>query len=306
MTIVSEPPMSNILRTPERRFDNLAGFPFAPHYLEDLLGTKGARVHYVDEGPATSSEVFLCLHGEPSWSYLYRKMIPIFTKKGCRVIAPDLIGFGRSDKLLNKSDYCFDFHRNMLLEFVRRLDLTNITLVCQDWGGVIGLTIPMEMPHRFSRLIVMNTALATGDLKFNFPFLLWWLWAKLHPDLDVGRVMKFSEPRLSKEEVAAYDAPFPEKKYKVAAHVFPSLVPIRYHDPGAEISRKARVWWQTQWNGRAFMAIGKKDPVLGTAVMTPLQKIIRGCSEPLEVNAGHFVQERGEIVAEKALEYFGL
>src|SRR5262245_44509608 len=136
--------MSELIRTPDDRFVELAGYPFAPHYL---AGPRGARIHYLDEGPKDAQELFLCLHGEPTWSYLYRKMIPIFVAAGHRVVAPDLIGFGRSDKWVQKSDYSFTFHRDMLLGFIERLDLKNITLVCQDWGGVLGLTLPMEMPQ---------------------------------------------------------------------------------------------------------------------------------------------------------------
>jgi haloalkane dehalogenase len=250
--------------------------------------------------------VFLCLHGEPTWSYLYRKMIPVFTAAGHRVVAPDLIGFGRSDKLVRKRDYSFPLHRSLLLQLIERLDLRNITLVCQDWGGVLGLTLPMEMPSRFPRLLVMNTALATGDLPFSWPFFLWRTWVRLSPNLNVGRVLRMGEPRLTPPEIAAYDAPFPDRKYKAGPSVFPSLVPIRPSDPGADISRRAREWWRSEWEGQAFMAIGTRDPILGLRPMKALRKIIRNCPEPLLVDAGHFVQERGEEVARQALERFGL
>ncbi|MHA1192980.1 MAG: alpha/beta fold hydrolase [Promethearchaeota archaeon] len=148
--------MIEVVRTPDVRFENLPGFPYEPNYIEDLKRFDQLRMHYIDEGPKDSKETYLCLHGQPTWSYLYRKMIPIFLKDKGRVIAPDFFGFGRSDKPINEEIYTFDFHRNFLIEFINRLDFTNITLVCQDWGGLLGLTLPMEMPDRFSRLIIMN------------------------------------------------------------------------------------------------------------------------------------------------------
>jgi len=150
------------LRTPEERFRMLPMFPFKPHYLEDLPGFDGLRLHYLDEGPSDARDTLLCRHGEPTWSYLYRKMLPVFTAAGGRVVAPDLFGFGRSDKPVRDADYGFDFHRDTLLSLIERLDLRRITLVVQDWVGILGLTLPMDMPERFSRLLVMNTALPVG------------------------------------------------------------------------------------------------------------------------------------------------
>jgi pimeloyl-ACP methyl ester carboxylesterase len=298
--------MPKILRTPNSRFANLSGFPFAPNYVERLPSCGDVRIHYLDEGNRSADVTFLCLHGEPAWSYLYRKMVPIFVQRGHRVVAPDLIGFGKSDKFAEKKDYSFEGHRKMLLEFVERLDLQNIVLVCQDWGGVLGLTLPMEMPDRFSRLLVMNTALTTGDFKIGLPFKLWKAYSRIFPDMNIGRILKLAEPRLTEAEVAAYNAPFPDKSYKAGAMIFPSLVPTRFDDPGAEIARKAREWLSREWKGESFMAIGEKDPILGPRAMLPLSKIIRNCPEPFMVKAGHFVQERGEIVAQRALERFRL
>ncbi|MEM1390053.1 MAG: alpha/beta fold hydrolase, partial [Pseudomonadota bacterium] len=150
-------------RTPDERFENLPGFDFTPNYTETLIGYEGLRVHYLDEGSEDSGRVFLCLHGQPSWCYLYRKMIPVFVESGARVIAPDWLGFGRSDKPTQDDVYTYTFHRNMMVAFIKQLDLHNITLVCQDWGGLLGLTIPQDMPDRFSRLLVMNTAIAVGQ-----------------------------------------------------------------------------------------------------------------------------------------------
>ena len=151
--------MTEVLRTPEERVASLSGFLYNPFYIEHLKGFEGLRMYYVDEGPQNADHIFLCLHGEPTWSYLYRKMIPIFTASGSRVVVPDYFGFGRSDKPVDESVYIFDFHRNSLMAFIEYLDLTNITLICQDWGGILGLTLPMDMIDRFSRLLVMNTTL---------------------------------------------------------------------------------------------------------------------------------------------------
>ena len=295
-----------ILRTPDSRFRDLPGYSFAPHYLEHLDTVPGARLHYLDEGNPESDEVFLCLHGAPTWSYLYRKMIPIFAASGHRVVVPDFIGFGRSDKLADKSDYSFYLHRNVLLEVIERLDLRNITLVCQDWGGLVGLTLPLEMPERFRRVLVMNTTLTPSLLRFNPTFRIWRLWAGLSRNLHPGRVVKLCEPRLSREERAAYDAPYPGRRYKAGARAFPAMVPLRPTDPGAEILRRAETWWRDDWRGDAFMAIGTRDYALGRHTMLPLQRGIRNCPDPMLVKAGHYVQERGEQVATRALEHFGL
>ncbi len=297
---------SRLIRTPDSRFRDLSGYPFAPHYVEDLTSLPGARMHFLDEGDRASGEVFLCLHGAPTWSYVYRKMIPIFAEPGHRVVAPDLIGCGRSDKPMRKADYSFRLHRNLLLEFIARLDLRNITLVCQDWGGLLGLTLPMEMPERFTRVLVMNTTLTPGRLRFNWMFRTWRLWAGLSPDLRVSRVVKINEWRLSKEECAAYDAPFPDRRYKAGARAFPGMVPLRPHDAGADILGRAGDWWSEQWRGDSFMAIGTKDHALGWNTMRPLRRLIRNCPEPMLVDAGHYIQERGETIARRALEHFGM
>ena len=299
--------MSDVLRTPDQRFDDLPGFSFAPNYLDDLKGYEGLRMHYVDEGPRDAAVTFLCLHGEPTWSYLYRKMTPVFTLAGYRVVAPDYFGFGRSDKPVHDDVYQFDFHRGSLLALIDHLDLSDIVLVCQDWGGLLGLTLPMEMPDRISRMIIMNTALGTGDVQLSEGFIAWRKFVQESPDFDVGRLMKRSCPMLSEEEVAAYDAPFPDEQYKAGVRRFPAMVPDHPQAPGAELSRRAREWLKTAWAGESFMAVGMQDPVLGPPVMRGLRKLIQGCPEPFEIaDAGHFVQEWGDVVARKALDAFGL
>jgi len=296
-----------VLRTPDERFSNLIDFPFTPHYISNLKNYDSLRLHYIDEGSRTSNYTFLCLHGQPTWSYLYRKMIPIFVNAGYRVVAPDYYGFGRSDKPVDDAVYTFDFHRNSMISFIQNLDLNNIILVCQDWGGLIGLTLPVEMPTRFSKVILMNTALGTGEGVPSPGFRAFRDWVNKTPDIDVGRLMLRGTPILSPEEVDAYNAPFPDNKYKAGVRRFPDLVPTTYDAPGAEISRKARDWFQNEWSGDSFMAIGMQDPVLGPSVMRKLRKMIPRCSEPLKIKeAGHFVQEWGDIVAKRALEYFNL
>ena len=295
--------MTDVLRTPDERFNDLPDFPFAPHYLEDLKGYEGLRMHYLDEGPPDAADTYLCLHGEPTWSFLYRKMIPEFTAAGKRVVALDYFGFGRSDKPLEDDVYQFDFHRGSIIAFLERLELSDITLVCQDWGGILGLTLPMEMPDRFSKLLVMNTTLGTGDVPLSEGFLAWRGWVNKNPDMAVGALMKRACPNLSASECAAYEAPFPDIQYKAGVRRFPNMVPDNPDAPGAALSQQARKWLQTKWSGNSFMAIGMQDPVLGPPVMRALRKIISGCPEPFELDeAGHFVQEWGGEVAREALK----
>lgn len=294
------------LRTPEVYFRTLPGFSWPSNYLDDLLGYDRIRIHYIDEGPADALRTWLCLHGQPTWSYLYRKMIPVFAKAGNRVVAPDLIGFGRSDKPVEDSVYTFDFHREMLLSFIDRLDLQNIILVCQDWGGLLGLTLPMSRPHRFSGLLVMNTMLGTGDVPLSEGFLSWRAFVRNRPNFDIAALMRRSCPGLGAGEATAYAAPFPDDSYMAGVRRFPELVPDHPDAPGAALSRKAREWWQNEWEGESLMVIGMKDPVLGPPVMRDLNGIIRNCPPPIELpQAGHFVQEWGQAIAERAVFEFG-
>jgi pimeloyl-ACP methyl ester carboxylesterase len=286
------------MRTPDERFGDLPGFPYAPRYFD----WQGLRAHYIEEGKG--ERTFLCLHGEPTWSYLYRRMIPAFLEHA-RAVAPDFIGFGRSDKPEDEALYTFDFHRRFLLDFIERQDLQHVTLVVQDWGGLLGLTLPMEMPERFERVLVMNTTLAGGDAPLSEGFLAWRAYVARTPDIDCGKLMSRTCPHLTPQEIAAYDAPFPDLKSKAGVRRFPQLVPEQRDDPGAAVSRKAKDWLATSWKGESFMAIGVKDPVLGPPVMTELRKSIRGCPEPYLVqNGGHFLQEWGEGVAAAALKHW--
>jgi len=295
---------SSALRTPDERFAALPGFAYAPRYVDALPGYAGLRMHYLDEGPRAAS-VFLCLHGEPTWAYLYRRMLPVFVQAGHRVVVPDLFGFGRSDKPQDDALYTFDFHRDALLALVRALDLRDICLVCQDWGGLLGLTLPLDLPGRFTRLLIMNTALGTGDEALSAGFLAWREWAARNPDMSAGKLLARACPHLSAAEAAAYDAPFPDARYKAGVRRFPQLVPDRPDAPGAELSRRARDWWSNDWQGAGCMAIGMQDPVLGPPVMRALHRHIRGCSAPMELaEAGHFVPEWGGRIAANALAQF--
>lgn len=289
------------LRTPEERFAALPGWPWQARYTEHA----GCRVHFIDEGPRDAAATVLCLHGNPSWSYLYRHMIPVFLGAGLRVVAPDLVGFGRSDKPADDSAHSFGFHRDMLLAFTERMDLQRVMLVCQDWGGILGLTLPMAMPERFTRLLVMNTGLCTGALTDGFR--QWRSYSNSQPDLAVGKLFRRGKPSLTAEEAAAYDAPFPDATYKAALRAFPNLVPDGEAAPGAAISRDAEDFWRDHWQGDSFMAVGMQDPVLGAPAMAALRQVIRRCPPPLEVpEGGHFVQEWGGPIAHAALSHFKL
>jgi len=295
------------LRTPDARFAILPAFPYTPRYIEDLEGYEGLRLAYVDEGPADAAATFLCLHGEPTWSYLYRKMLPVFTEAGHRVVAPDLYGFGRSDKPVDDAAYTFDFHRNSLVRLVERLDLRGIALVCQDWGGLLGLTLPMDMPGRFTRLLVMNTGIPIGE-PLSAGFAQWKMFAATVPEIPVaGLIATDALGAMNALDALAYDAPFPDDRYKAGVRRFPQLVPVEPGMEGIEHGRRARKFWQNDWQGESFMAVGMRDGVLGGPVMDELRDLIRGCPEPMRIGeAGHFVQEYGEPIAQRALERFGI
>ncbi|MEM7509167.1 MAG: haloalkane dehalogenase [Pseudomonadota bacterium] len=284
------------IRTPEEAFQNLPGFAFQPHYLDDLPGYEGLRIHYLDEG--AGPRTYLCLHGQPTWCYLYRRMIPVFAAAGYRVVAPDLLGFGRSDKPLADEIYTFDFHRRMLLRFVERLD-GPITLVCQDWGGILGLTLPMEVPQ-IDRLLVMNTTLATG-VPAGEAFEAWRQFVASQPDFPISGLMRRGAPHLTEAEAAAYDAPFPDARYRAGARRFPELVATRPDMEGADTAKAAKAFFQNDWNGKTFVAIGEQDPVLGSQIMEKLARLL-GCETPMRVaDGGHFLQEWGEEIAERAV-----
>jgi len=293
------------IRTPDERFACLPNFPYSPNYTESLPGYQGLRMHYVDEGPTDAKHTFLCLHGEPTWSYLYRKMIPIFVNAGGRVIAPDFFGFGRSDKPINDSDITFSFHRNSLLRLIEQLNLQNITLVCQDWGGILGLTLPGNMANRFKRLIVMNTALPVGE-SLGEGFEMWKSYAAQFNDVSVSGLLAANCPGvLDLMDIAAYAAPFPDATYKAGVRRFPELVAVNPGMEGVKYAEDAKRFLSTEWNGQSFMAVGSLDPFFGQSIMDNLRSTIKNCPDPVVYSdVGHFVQEWGEDVAKKALKHF--
>jgi tRNA(adenine34) deaminase len=306
-----DPLRDDALRTASERFEGLPGYPWRPNYLLDLPSLGGWRLHYLDEGPVESGVgqgapiTWLCLHGNPAWSYLYRKMIPVFLAAGDRIVVPDLIGFGKSDKPKRDDVHSFSWHRQVLLEFIERLDLRNVVLVVQDWGGLLGLTLPMEAPARYRGLLVMNTALGTGDAPLSRGFLAWRDMNVKNPEFDIARLFARGTPSLSAAECAAYAAPFPDRGHRAALRAFPPMVPDSPAADGAEVSVRAREFWRRDWTGRTLMAIGEQDPVLGLPVMRELQQIIRGCPEPTVLEqAGHFVPEQGAEIARTAVGYF--
>lgn len=294
-----------IIRTPDERFTGLAGFPFEPRYVEiDYRGTK-LRMHYVDEGDRSSGPV-LMLHGEPSWSYLYRKMIPIIRDSGHRCVAPDLIGFGRSDKLMRREDYSYQFHVDVVTAFIEALDLKNITLVCQDWGGLLGLRIAAEHPDRFARIVAANTFLPTGDQKPSEGFLRWQQYSQTVENFHVGGIIKGGcATELPPEVIEAYNAPFPDDSYKAGARQFPVLVPTRPDDPASEPNRRA---WEVlkQWQKPFLTAFSDQDPVTAGADKV-LQKLIPGCAgqpHTTITGGGHFLQEdKGEELARVVIDF---
>lgn len=295
---------TEVLRTPDEAFADLPDWPYSPQYVADLPGYADLRMHYVDEGG--DGPVFLCLHGEPTWAYLFRRMMPAFLAAGGRVVVPDMFGFGRSDKPVDDDRYTFHFHRNALIALIERLDLKDICLVCQDWGGLLGLTLPMHMPQRFSRLLVMNTTIGHGQ-SAGKGFDGWRDYVAKNPDLQVGALMQRAVPHLRDAERAAYDAPFPGRAYKAGVRRFPQMVQTAPDMEGVDTGLAALKFWREDWAGESFMAVGMQDPVLGGPTMDWLRQQIKGCPEPMRIDdGGHFLQEWGEPIARKALAHFEL
>ncbi len=290
------------LTTPASAFENLPDYPFAPNYVE--VGA-GMKMHFVDEGPE-NGEVVLLLHGEPSWSFLYRKMIPIFVNSGYRVIAPDLIGFGKSDKPVETSDYTYARHLEWTHNLVKSLDLQNITLFCQDWGGLIGLRIALEDDARFNRIVTANTFLPTGDAKPNEAFLKWQHFSQTVPVFPVGKVIdRATVSDLSEAIIAGYEAPYPEEQYKAGARIFPALVPTTPDDPAAEANRAA---WKklVQWEKPFLTLFSDSDPVMAGLEKIFQQMVPGAKGQPHEIikKGGHFLQEdKGEEIAEKVVAF---
>lgn len=290
-----------ILRTPEERFANLPDYPFEPHYLE----VDGLRIHYVDEGPR-DGQVVLMLHGEPSWSFLYRHMIPHFVSAGHRAVAPDLVGFGKSDKLADRNDYTYQKHVDWMWGWLQAAELEEITLVCQDWGSLIGLRLVAEHPERFARVVLANGGLPTGDQKMPEAFHQWLHLSQNISKFPVGRFIDgATTTSLPREVVAGYDAPFPDESYKEGARIFPALVPITPDNPAAEANRQA---WQAlmKFEKPFLTAFSDSDPITAGGDRF-FQRVVPGAKgQPHTIikGGGHFLQEdKGPEFAQIVIEF---
>ncbi len=291
----------DVLRTPDERFRDLPGYPFSPRWLE----TDGLRIHYVDEGPRDGAPVLL-LHGEPSWSFLYRTMIPIIVAAGHRAVAPDLVGFGRSDKPAQREEYTYQRHVDWMRAVLGELALRDVTLVCQDWGGLIGLRLVAEHADRFARVVAANTMLPTGDVAPGAGFLAWRTFSQGVPEFPVGRIVQGGcVTSLPPEVVAAYDAPFPDERFKAGARQFPLLVPISPDDPAAAPNRAA--WAALERFEKPFLtAFSDSDPITGggDAVLQARIPGARGQAHATITGGGHFLQEdRGEVLARVIVDF---
>ncbi|MEM8578464.1 MAG: haloalkane dehalogenase [Pseudomonadota bacterium] len=293
----------DVLRTPDARFEDLPDYPFAPHYAD----VAGMRLHYIDEGPLGAAPV-LCLHGEPTWSYLYRHMIPVFTAAGHRCVAPDLIGFGKSDKPARRADYTYQAHVDWMSEWLRAVDLRGITLVCQDWGGLIGLRLLAAMPERFARLVVANTALPTGDAPMGEAFRAWRSYSQEVEVFDAGRIVYGgTTSKISAEEIAAYNAPYPDASYQAGARRFPVLVPDGPEDPAAQANREA--WAVLEGLDLPVLTAFGADDQIMAGVDRVFQRRMKGAAgQPHAVlpGAAHFLQEDvGPELARLVVDWMG-
>ena len=295
----------DVLRTPEDRFANLPDFPFAPHYVEVGGGVAPLRAHYLDEGPADGGGVSP-LHAEPSWSFLYRTMIPVLVRAGLRAVAIDLVGFGRSDKPAHRDDYTYQGHVDWTWSAIEAIGLSDITLVCQDWGGLIGLRLVGEHPDRFARVVAANAMLPTGDHHPGEAFLAWKRFSQESADFPVGKIVDTAcVSTLAPEVIAGYDAPFPDDSYKAGARQFPMLVPTSPDDPAAPANRAA---WEVlgRFDKPFLCAFSDSDPI--TRVAEPvLRKLIPGTQGQPHVTieaGGHFLQEdKGPELARVVVDF---
>lgn len=295
----------DFLRTPDSRFVGLEGYSFGPNYVDvDAHGAPALRMHYVDEGPRDGSPVVL-LHGEPTWSYLYRSMIAPLAAAGHRVLAPDLIGFGRSDKPTRRQDYTYQRHVEWLTSWMTTLDLRDITVVAQDWGSLIGLRVAAENPDRFAKLFIANGFLPIADRPANVAFRFWRALAKSSPVLPAGWLVdRATVHKVPKTVRAGYDAPFPDKSYQAGARAFPQLVPTSPSDPAIPANRAA---WDVlgHWEKPVLCVFGARDPILGNADQPLIRHIPGAAGQPhARIEAGHFIQEdAGPELARRLLDW---
>jgi haloalkane dehalogenase len=294
------------LRTPDECFEGLPDFPYGPHYLQVSDGEGGLlRIHYVDEGPRDAGPV-LMMHGEPSWSFLYRKMIPVFLEGGRRAVAPDLVGFGRSDKPADRNDYTYNRHVEWMQAWLEQRDLKDITLVCQDWGGLIGLRLVASQPERFARVVVANTGLPTGDSRISEAFLRWRKYSVEIPEFNVGAIVNMGTlADLPEEVLRGYNAPFPDESYKEGARIFPSLVPTTPDDPAAPDNRRA---WEvlSGFKKPLLTAFSDGDPITRDGDQVFQKRVPGAQGQPHAViqGGGHFLQEdRGEELARVVVDF---
>lgn len=295
------PRVTQVLRTPEARFANLPDFAYTPHYTE----VGGVRIAHIDEGPR-DAPIVLLMHGEPTWSFLYRKMIPVLLDAGMRVVAPDLVGFGRSDKPANKSDYSYLNHVQWMSAWMQAKDLQNVTLFCQDWGSLIGLRMVADAPGRFARIVLANGGLPTGMEEVPLAFKIWRAFSRYSPWFPIGRIVKTGcVAGLSPEEVAAYDAPFPSRRYKVAARLFPGFVPTTPQDPERQNNERA---WDLfkRWDKPFLTLFSNRDPVTrgGHKVWQALVPGAQGQAHATTRHAGHFLQEDKGVEVAHAIVRF--
>ncbi len=295
------PRIGKVLRTPEERFAGIPDFPYRPHWTE----VGGLRIAHVDEGPKSADAVLL-MHGEPSWSFLYRKMIPVFVAAGLRAIAPDLVGFGRSDKLADASGYSYFNHVQWMKAWLEANDFRHLTLFCQDWGSLIGLRLAAEMPERFDRISLGNGGLPTGATPLPKAFRIWRAFARWSPVFPIGRIVNAGcAEKLSPAEIAAYDAPFPSTRYKVAARLFPSFVPASPDDPEHERNERA---WQVfeRWEKPFVTLFSSRDPITrgGDRMWQARVPGAKGQPHTTIRGAGHFLQEdKGPELAQAIVDF---
>lgn len=295
------PRVTEVLRTPEAGFAKLPDFAYTPHYTD--IG--GVRIAHIDEGPRDAPTVLL-MHGEPTWSFLYRKMIPVLVAAGYRVVAPDLVGFGRSDKPAHKSDYSYLNHVQWMSAWIQANDLQGVTLFCQDWGSLIGLRMVAGAPERFARIVLANGGLPTGMEKVPRAFKIWRAFSMYSPWFPIGRIVKTGcVAGLSPQEVAAYDAPFPSSRYKVAARVFPGFVPTTPQDPERQNNERA---WEMfkRWDKPFLTLFSNRDPVTrgGYKIWQQLVPGAQGQPHAITRNAGHFLQEDKGVEVAHAIAAF--
>ncbi|HZQ31732.1 MAG TPA: haloalkane dehalogenase [Mycobacterium sp.] len=295
----------DVLRTPDSRFENLTGYPFAPRYVDVAASdTDKIRMHYVDEGPRDGTPI-VCLHGEPSWSYLYRTMIPPLVDGGHRVLAPDLIGFGRSDKPRRIEDYSYLRHVEWVTSWLTELGLTDVTLFVQDWGSLIGLRIAAEQSDRIARIVVANGFLPIADRPTPSAFKIWRAFAVHTPVFPAGRIVSFGTvTKITPDVRAGYDAPFPDKTFQAGARAFPNLVPTSPDDPAIPANRAA---WDAlgRWDKPFLCVFGARDPILGRADRPLIEHIPGAKGQPhARINGSHFIQEDcGPELAARVLEW---